>query len=63
MAVALSRTPAKFLLIIKNTDFIQGLYGQGFHVWKFDKQYAYNVRSRNDRSAEHLIVTNYSLPL
>ena len=63
LAVALSRTPAKFLLIIKNTDFIQGLYGQGFHVWKFDKQYAYNVRSRNDRSAEHLIVTNYSLPL
>lgn len=63
LAVALSRTPAKFLLIIKNTDFIQGLYGQGFHVWRFDKQYAYNVRSRNDRAAEHLIVTNYALPL
>lgn len=63
LAVALSRTPAKFLLIIKNTDFIQGLYGQGFHVWRFDKQYAYNVRRRNDRTAEHLIVTNYALPL
>lgn len=63
LAVALSRTPAKFLLIIKNTDFIQGLYGQGFHVWRFDKQYAYNVRSRNDRAAEHLIVTNYALQL
>lgn len=63
LAVALSRTPAKFLLIIKNTDFIQGLYGQGFHVWRFDKQYAYNVRRRNDRAAEHLIVTNYALPL
>ena len=63
LAVALSRTKARFLLVIKNTDFIQGLYGQGFHLWKFDKQYAYNVRRRNDRSAEHLIVTNYSLPL
>ena len=63
LAVALSRTPAKFLLIIKNTDFIQALYSQGFHVWRFDKQYAYNVRSRNDRAAEHLIVTNYALQL
>ena len=63
LAVAISRTPAKFLLIIKNTDFIQALYSQGFHVWRFDKQYAYNVRSRNDRAAEHLIVTNYALQL
>ena len=62
LAVALSKTKAKFLLIIKNTPFIEALYSQGFHVRRFDKQYTYNVRSRNDRAAEHLIITNYPLP-
>ncbi len=61
LAVALSKTPAKFLLIIKNTPFIEALYSQGFHIRRFDKQYTYNVRSRNDRKAEHLIVTNYPI--
>jgi len=61
LAVALSKTKAKFLLIIKNTPFIEALYSQGFYVKKFDKQYTYNVRSRNDRQAEHLIVTNYPI--
>ncbi len=62
LAVALSKTPAKFLLIIKNTPFIEALYSQNFYVRRFDKQYTYNVRSRNDRSAEHLIITNYPIP-
>ncbi len=59
LAVLLSKTRAKFLLIIKNTPYIESLYSEGFHVQRFDKQYTYNVRSRNDRQAEHLIVTNY----
>ncbi len=59
LALALSRTRAKFLLIIKDTPYISGLYSQGFHVRRFEKQYTYNVRSRNERKAEHLIVTNY----
>lgn len=59
LALCLSRTKAKFLLIIKDTPYINGLYSQGFHVQRFDKQYTYNVRSRNDRKAEHLIVRNY----
>ena len=63
LALALSRTKAKFLLIIKETPFISGLYSQGFYVQSFDKQYTYNVRSRNDRSAQHLIVTNYETNL
>ena len=61
LAVALSKTPAKFLLIIKNTPFIEALYSQGFYIRRFDKQYTYNVRSRNDRAAEHLIITNYPI--
>ncbi len=58
LANYLKKTPAKFLLIIKNTEFIWNLY-KDFHISTFDKQYTYNVRSRNDREAEHLIITNY----
>ena len=39
LAVALSKTKAKFLLIIKNTPFIEALYSQGFYVRRLDKQY------------------------
>lgn len=58
LANALKRTEAKFILVIKNTDFICGLYEKDFNILSFDKQYTYNVRSRNDRDVEHLIITN-----
>ena len=58
LAVALKHTKAKFVLIIKNTEFIYRLYENDFTILSFDKQYTYNVRSRNDRGAEHLIITN-----
>ena len=58
LADALKQTPAKFILIIKNTDFIYDLYKDHFQILSFDKQYTYNVRSRNNRGAEHLIITN-----
>ena len=58
LARALIHTPAKFILVIKNTDFIKGLYENHFNILSFDKQYTYNVRSRNSRDAEHLIITN-----
>lgn len=59
LADALQATPAQFILVIKNTDFIRGLYeGRGFHIRSFDKFYSYNVRSRNNREAEHLIITD-----
>ena len=61
LANALKRTPARFILVIKNTDFIKGLYENDFPILRFEKQYAYNVRSRNDRSVEHLIITNLSV--
>lgn len=59
LADYIRRSPAKMLLIIKNTDFIRGLYGEGFNVRSFDNRYSYNMRSRNERVAEHLIVTNF----
>ncbi len=54
----LKETRAKFILIIKNTDFIYSLYKKNFSILCFNKTYTYNVRSRNDRQAEHLIITN-----
>lgn len=57
----LMETPAKFLLVIKNTDFIYNLYVNNFNILSFDKNYSYNVRSRNERAVEHLIITNYPL--
>lgn len=61
LAYALKKTLAKFILVIKNTDFINGLYEKDFSILSFDKQYTYNVRSRNDRDVEHLIITNLSV--
>lgn len=58
LAEALKKTKAQFILIIKNTDFIYSLYKNHFNILCFDKTYTYNVRSRNERSAEHLIITN-----
>jgi len=58
LAEALKQTRAQFILIIKNTDFIYNLYKDNFRILTFDKNYSYNVRSRNDRKVEHLIITN-----
>lgn len=58
LAEILKHTPARFILIIKNTDFIYSLYEGHFRILIFDKSYTYNVRSRNDRDVEHLIITN-----
>ena len=58
LASFLRNTTAQFILIIKNTDFIYNLYKNTFQIMSFDKSYTYNVRSRNDRNVEHLIITN-----
>ena len=58
LAEYLKKTPAKFILVIKNTDYIYSLYKDAFNILTFDNQYTYNVRSRNERNVEHLIITN-----
>ena len=58
LADVLRGTKAKFILVIKNTPFIMSLYEEGFNILSFDNHYTYNVRSRNDRKTEHLIITN-----
>ena len=58
LSEALKKTSARFILIIKNTDYIHSLYKSHFNILCFDKTYTYNVRSRNERNVEHLIITN-----
>ena len=58
LADYLEKTPAKFILVIRNTEFIYSLYEGKHRILAFENHYLYNVRSRNERKAEHLIVTN-----
>lgn len=63
------RCRAYFMLIIKNTDFILGLYPDGLatanggrlYVNRFDKHYTVSFQDRNDKNAEHLLITNYPI--
>lgn len=52
--------PARFLLVIKNTPAIRELYDQpGLRISSFDKTYLVSFQDRNNREAEHLLITNY----
>ncbi len=56
----LLESQAKWMLVIKNTEFIYNLYDkEGIKITSFEKLYTYNVRGRNSRNAEHLIIMNY----
>ena len=51
---------AKWMLIIKRTDFIYGLYSEkGLNIKSFEKTYLVSFMNRNDKNAEHLLITNY----
>ncbi len=51
---------AKWMLIIKNTDFVYKLYhGKGLNISMFDKKYLVSFMNRNNRNAEHLLIRNY----
>ena len=53
---------ANWMMVIKNTDFIYGLYNKkGIYISSFDKKYLVSFQNRNDKKAEHLIITNYEL--
>lgn len=56
----LNECDAQWMLIIKNTDFIWRLYaGKGVQIRSFDKRYTVSFMNRNDKNAEHLLITNY----
>ncbi len=54
------KTKAQFMAVMKNTDFIYGLYAghEDQNVrWKtFDKNYTVSFRNRNDKEVEHIVV-------
>src|SRR5256714_4292872 len=56
----LKQCGAKFMLVIKNTPTILYLYGNaGLNIKAFDKKYLVSFQDRNNRDAEHLIITNF----
>ena len=51
---------AKWMMIIKNTDFIYDLYNkEGVNIRTFDKEYLVSFMNRNDKKVTHLLITNY----
>ena len=51
---------AKWMMIIKNTDFIFDLYNDnGLNIQSFEKTYLVSFMNRNDKNVEHLLITNY----
>lgn len=61
LSKCLKITKAKFMLIIKNTDFIYSLYENNFYIKSFNKKYLVSFMNRNNRATEHLIITNYQI--
>lgn len=58
--VLLHHCPAKWMMIIKNTDFIYQLYNkEGINIRTFDKEYLVSFMNRNDKIVTHLLITNY----
>ncbi|WP_209122717.1 DNA adenine methylase [Alkalihalobacillus sp. BA299] len=56
----LNECKCRFMLIIKNTDFIFNLYNQpGINIIGFNKEYSVSFMDRNDRKVEHILITNY----
>lgn len=56
----LNKCKAKWMVIIKNTDFIYELYNKvGINIRSFDKKYTVSFMNRNEKDVTHLIITNY----
>lgn len=58
-----------FMLVIKNTDLISKLYIQGtktangdkIYISSFNKKYSVSFKNRNNKKAQHLVITNYEI--
>lgn len=56
----INESKSKWLLVIKNTDFIFNLYNKtNININKFDKKYQVSFQNRNNKEAEHLVIRNY----
>lgn len=54
----LANTSARWMLIIKKTDFIEELY-QDYYIYEYNKNYMVSFKNRNDKEVKHLLITNY----
>ena len=51
---------AKWMLVIKSTPFILSLYEKNnLNIHVFDKKYLVSFMNRNNKEAQHLLITNY----
>jgi DNA adenine methylase len=58
----LARLPAKVMVVIKDAPAIRALYRvDRWNVIQAPKTYMWTIKSRNDRVATHLTITNYDL--
>ena len=56
----INECPAKWMLVIKYTDFIYSLYNkEGIRIRTFDKEYLVSFMNRNEKKVTHLLITNY----
>lgn len=56
----INKCKAKWMLIIKNTEFIFNLYNKpGINIRSFEKNYTVSFMNRNDKKVTHLLITNY----
>lgn len=56
----IEKCPAKWMLVIKYTDFIHSLYSKrGLNISSFDKTYSVSFMNRNNKDVSHLLITNY----
>lgn len=56
----LNKCKAKWMLVIKYTEFIFNLYNkEGINIRQFDKEYLVSFMNRNEKKAIHLLITNY----
>ena len=57
---ALEALVASVMIVIKDTPMIRRLYrSDRWRVAEADKRYMWTIKSRNDRVATHLTITNY----
>ena len=67
LAQIFTHLPCQTMLIIKDTDYIKGIYqdarrtNPSIQIARYDKTYTYNNRGRNERDTQHLIICNYPI--
>ncbi|MDR0680712.1 MAG: DNA adenine methylase [Dysgonamonadaceae bacterium] len=56
----IKKCKAKWMMVIKNTNFISDLYdNKGLNIRFFNKTYRVSFMNRNNKKVEHLLITNY----